>query len=834
MSSRRVFEGGDSVRELWTPLYFEGFRGSDWQGFQLDLGQDVAAGADHARWIADDSDDSDDGADADDASRPVDTSRQLPLPGVRADSRTRSIVFRALRLVNEELPTGQRGVGAARLLVNGPLPSAWDRRVANLEGRAWKFLERLVHASDLKVVWTEKTVQAAMLRLHEVCPDLFVRVNREEYLIPYGDLRDPESARLARLEVWCREVETRRADHEIRARSHDISAERLRRFSAQLRPGRRGYTGASAFPRAPQVNPEDAREAAAHALERLGPAVQGEAGDHRTFRAACIGDDFGLTEQEFRPLLEAWNENCEPPWPPRQLERKLGSAHRNRKRPVGYRLQAELAAPSFVSPSEVSIVSLWAAALSLAVPSARAARVWAERRGLDAQQLLERDLVRVLSPIQPCPSSCRIGGASWTEAGYRLLLPVFDHLGEFAGLRARHVDGPDAARSPIGEAPQAGAHELMPARAPTAGLCFADETGRALLHGSVVPTEIWVGQNGPDFLTLTDLLGQTDDRAVLGVFPGSWTPALAARLPDGARVVLATQASRTGDAHARRIAATLVGRCDVLRLILPAGTTSLNEAHRGPARFDLTAVRAFDLVSTTAATATATTAAAPARGRSPWERRALGLLQKWSHGWDGPARELARTLLLTTGERVSQAAVRGLERALVRLRERGGLPPNVHLATAWPSPVAHEQLDSMDLEVDAAAGEVEVDAAGEVEVAAAAGGVDLDAAAGEVEVDATADEVELPLHAGDVRHADGVKAPCERCGHRHCDRAGTWGCAWCPCGHTAQCPCAGCTEAGDAGTDARSHARRELRRGLQRLPQELRARLEAALRKVRR
>lgn len=771
MSSRRVFEGGDSVRELWTPLYFEGFRGSDWQGFQLDLGQDVAAGADHARWIADDSDDSDDGADADDASRPVDTSRQLPLPGVRADSRTRSIVFRALRLVNEELPTGQRGVGAARLLVNGPLPSAWDRRVANLEGRAWKFLERLVHASDLKVVWTEKTVQAAMLRLHEVCPDLFVRVNREEYLIPYGDLRDPESARLARLEVWCREVETRRADREIRARSHDISAERLRRFSAQLRPGRRGYTGASAFPRAPQVNPEDAREAAAHALERLGPAVQGEAGDHRTFRAACIGDDFGLTEQEFRPLLEAWNENCEPPWPPRQLERKLGSAHRNRKRPVGYRLQAELAAPSFVSPSEVSIVSLWAAALSLAVPSARAARVWAERRGLDAQQLLERDLVRVLSPIQPCPSSCRIGGASWTEAGYRLLLPVFDHLGEFAGLRARHVDGPDAARSPIGEAPQAGAHELMPARAPTAGLCFADETGRALLHGSVVPTEIWVGQNGPDFLTLTDLLGQTDDRAVLGVFPGSWTPALAARLPDGARVVLATQASRTGDAHARRIAATLVGRCDVLRLILPAGTTSLNEAHRGPARFDLTAVRAFDLASTTAATATA--AAAPARGRSPWERRALGLLQKWSHGWDGPARELARTLLLTTGERVSQAAVRGLERALVRLRERGGLPPNVHLATAWPSPVAHEQLDPMDLEVDAAAGEVEVDAAGEVEVAAAAGGVDLDATAGEVEVDATAD-------------------------------------------------------------DARSHARRELRRGLQRLPQELRARLEAALRKVRR
>ncbi len=684
MSSRRVFEaGGDVVRELWTPMYFEGFRGSDWQGFQLDLGQDVVASADHARWIAggDAGDDESDGEAPRSAAQPAEASRQLPLPGVRADSRTRSIVFRVLRLVSDELPAGLRGVGAARALVNGPLASAWDRRVLNLEGKPWRFLERLVHAADLSVVWAEKTVQAAMLRLNQVCPDLFVRVNREEYLIPFGDLRNPESERLARLEVWCREVEARRTEREIRARTHDISAERLRHFHATLRLGRRGSLGASALPRAPQVNPEDAREAAARELERLGPAVQGDRGDHQTFRAACIGEDFGLTEQEFRPLLEAWNENCEPPWPPRQLERKLGSAHRNRKRPVGYRLHAELAAPAFVSPADVRLDSVWAAALSLAVPSSRAARVWAERRGLDAQQLLERDLVRVLSPLQLCPSTCQIGGVPWNEAGYRLLLPVFDHLGEFAGVRARHVDGSDAALSPIGEAPQTGAHELMPARAAATGLCFADETGRATLRGSAAPTEVWIGQNGPDFLTLTDLLGQAEHRAVLGVFPGSWTPELAARLPAGARVVLATQASRTGDAHARRIAATLMDRCAVFRLELPAGTTSLNEAHRGPARFDLTDLRPFEL----GPSAAATPATSPARGRSSWERRALGLLQEWSRGWEGPARELARILLMTTGGRVSQGAVRGLERALTRLRERGELPANVLVTAAWPS-----------------------------------------------------------------------------------------------------------------------------------------------------
>lgn len=678
--SGRVFEAGDgAVRELWTPMYFEGFQGSDWQGFQLDLAHDIA-GPEHARWIASDPD-----TGASQPPRPAET-RQLPLPGVRADSRTRSIVFRVLRLVGEELPTGERGVGAARLLVSGPLASAWDRRVGNLEGKPWKFMERLLHAADLHVLWTEKTMQAAMLRLHAACPDLFVRVNREEYLIPYGELRDPESARLARLEVWCRQVEAQVAEREIRARSHDISAERLRSFRAQLRPGRRGYTGASAFPRCPQVNPEDAREAAAHELERLGPAVQGEAGDHRTFRAACIGDDFGLTDQEFRPLLEAWNENCEPPWSARQLGRKLGSAHRNRKRPVGYRLSDAVAATPFEASSEVSLESMWAAALSLAVPSSRAARVWAERRGLDAQQLLERDLVRVLSPIQHVPSICRIGGVPWSEAGYRLLLPVFDQLGNFAALRARHVDGADAALSPIGEAPQAGAHELMPAQTCSAGLCFSDETGRAMLRGSAAPAEIWIAQNGPDFLTLTDLLGQAEHRAVLGVFPGSWTPALAARLPSGSRVVLATQASRTGDAHARRIAATLIGR-DVMRLALPDGVTSLNEGHRGPARFDLSALLPMTLTTTpaTPTTPTPTTPTpTPGRGPSPRERQVLKLLQEWSHGWEGPARELARTLLLHTGGRVSPAAVRGLERALTRLRERGELPTHVILTAAWP------------------------------------------------------------------------------------------------------------------------------------------------------
>ena len=33
---------------------------------------------------------------------------------------------------------------------------------------------------------------------------------------------------------------------------------------------------------------------------------------------------------------------------------------------------------------------------------------------------------------------------------------------------------------------------------------------------------------------------------------------------------------------------------------------------------------------------------------------------------------------------------------------------------------------------------------------------------------------------------------CEKCGHRHCDKSGGLGCAFCRCGHPASCECGGC------------------------------------------
>jgi hypothetical protein len=53
---------------------------------------------------------------------------------------------------------------------------------------------------------------------------------------------------------------------------------------------------------------------------------------------------------------------------------------------------------------------------------------------------------------------------------------------------------------------------------------------------------------------------QPTDVAVLGIFSGSWTAAHATRIPDGARVLIATHCDRDGEKYARAIVETLEDR----------------------------------------------------------------------------------------------------------------------------------------------------------------------------------------------------------------------------------------------------------------------------------
>jgi len=66
--------------------------------------------------------------------------------------------------------------------------------------------------------------------------------------------------------------------------------------------------------------------AAAWLRKRPG-AVEGCTGDSHTYQTACnLVKDFGLSEAEAWPLLQAWNHTCRPPWDENDLRAKLANA----------------------------------------------------------------------------------------------------------------------------------------------------------------------------------------------------------------------------------------------------------------------------------------------------------------------------------------------------------------------------------------------------------------------------------------------------------------------------------------------------------------------------
>lgn len=75
-------------------------------------------------------------------------------------------------------------------------------------------------------------------------------------------------------------------------------------------------------------------------LARMGPAVEGQGGDVKTWKAAavCVAD-FGLDDAEALAVLREWNTSCSPPWSERELEAKIRSARRNARHKTGTKLE---------------------------------------------------------------------------------------------------------------------------------------------------------------------------------------------------------------------------------------------------------------------------------------------------------------------------------------------------------------------------------------------------------------------------------------------------------------------------------------------------------------
>lgn len=223
-----------------------------------------------------------------------------------------------------------------------------------------------------------------------------------------------------------------------------------------------------------------------------------------------------------------------------------------------------------VRPPAQEVRALWGAASSVDKDPAVAA--WLQSRALTARRsgwIVDRDLARALPPSAELPSWCRFQGRPWSETGHRLVVSMFGPTGCPESLRARNI----FLDCPPGEKAAA------PAGFAVAGLCMADPLARLVLQDGAAPSwwhgplRIVVAEGEADFLTWATHFSDADEeaRAVIGVVAGSWTPEIAARVPDGSRVVIRTHADEAGDRYADRIAETLTGRCILQRPRRPEG-----------------------------------------------------------------------------------------------------------------------------------------------------------------------------------------------------------------------------------------------------------------------
>jgi hypothetical protein len=79
------------------------------------------------------------------------------------------------------------------------------------------------------------------------------------------------------------------------------------------------------------------------------PAVSGQQGHNKTFRAACmLVHRFGLNHSVALTLLKEWNDRCTPPWNEGELERKISEAEKAQQARTSGKVGAKCPASSVV------------------------------------------------------------------------------------------------------------------------------------------------------------------------------------------------------------------------------------------------------------------------------------------------------------------------------------------------------------------------------------------------------------------------------------------------------------------------------------------------------
>lgn len=211
-------------------------------------------------------------------------------------------------------------------------------------------------------------------------------------------------------------------------------------------------------------------------------------------------------------------------------------------------------------PPRAEVEALWASCRFVVDDDEVAA--WLRSRALDPAAVDALGLARALPVGAPLPRWARCQGAWWTEGGHRCILPMFDHCGDLRSVRARRL----SSHNPKG-APPKGYR--------VAGVVMADSLARTILATGRrpstwpqgAPLRIVVAEGEPDFLTWSTSFSDGDltAPAVIGVVSGSWSSALAARVPSGSEIIIRTDHDEAGERYAGAIHDSLADRCTVVR-----------------------------------------------------------------------------------------------------------------------------------------------------------------------------------------------------------------------------------------------------------------------------
>lgn len=279
------------------------------------------------------------------------------------------------------------------------------------------------------------------------------------------------------------------------------------------------------------------------------PSCSVTRGPDGTLRIKCFGCDlagdvFHLIAASLKLSLRRFSEVVDAGGELAGIPRDADSWH-GKTAPIDFPDLDDPAPPRDYPPQQ-EVANAWQTAVEC--DCVESAQSMLQARGLAPEVALARALLggAVL------PRWAAYQGRDWCATGHRVLVPMYDHVGDMRSVRAwQCLPGYD------------GPKRLPPAGYRATGLVMANAWALEMLHAAASPVGLLIVEGEPDYLTACQAHPGV---AVIGVVNGSWSTELAERVPMGSEVVVRTHRDKAGEKYASEIVKSLRSRAVIRRV----------------------------------------------------------------------------------------------------------------------------------------------------------------------------------------------------------------------------------------------------------------------------